>query len=179
MQTLPPSLCFAMIVGVAACRNSCTSSNPNRSPSNFLCPAAVRLNGASVIGLGHQITNLRFACQQGHSFAAVRFSRRREMLSCRAKLVRRSRFAPAAKPPFSSLRAAQRRSVSTSRNAQAAATNTRRGQSRSARLARQTQALFNRVMSLPANAANALPNHSLNRTHCGMRLKARHFILGL
>ncbi len=22
------------------------------------------------------------------------------------------------------------------------------------------------------------PNHSLNRTHCGMRLKARHFILG-
>ena len=23
------------------------------------------------------------------------------------------------------------------------------------------------------------PNHSLNRTHCGMRLKARHFILGL
>ncbi|MEF8747200.1 MAG: hypothetical protein V5B31_04935 [Candidatus Accumulibacter propinquus] len=25
----------------------------------------------------------------------------------------------------------------------------------------------------------ACPNHSLNRTHCGMRLKARHFILGL
>jgi hypothetical protein len=24
-----------------------------------------------------------------------------------------------------------------------------------------------------------MPNHSLNRTHCGMRLKARHFILGL
>ena len=23
-----------------------------------------------------------------------------------------------------------------------------------------------------------MPNHSLNRTHCGMRLKARHFILG-
>jgi hypothetical protein len=23
------------------------------------------------------------------------------------------------------------------------------------------------------------PNHSLNRTHCGMRLKALHFILGL
>ena len=34
-------------------------------------------------------------------------------------------------------------------------------------------------MSLPATAANALPNNSLNRTHCGMRLKARHFILGL
>ena len=26
---------------------------------------------------------------------------------------------------------------------------------------------------------NMLPNHSLNRTHCSMRLKARHFILGL
>ena len=24
-----------------------------------------------------------------------------------------------------------------------------------------------------------MPNHSLNRTHCGMRLMARHFILGL
>jgi len=24
-----------------------------------------------------------------------------------------------------------------------------------------------------------MPNHSLNRTHCGMRLKALHFILGL
>jgi hypothetical protein len=23
------------------------------------------------------------------------------------------------------------------------------------------------------------PNHSLNRTHCGMQLKARHLILGL
>jgi len=38
--------------------------------------------------------------------------------------------------------------------------------------------VFNRAMSLPANAANALPNNSLNRTHCGMRPKARHFILG-
>ena len=28
-------------------------------------------------------------------------------------------------------------------------------------------------------AVSVLPNHSLNRTHCGMRLKARHFILGL
>jgi len=31
---------------------------------------------------------------------------------------------------------------------------------------------------LPATAANALPNNSLNRTHCGMQLKARHFIMG-
>ena len=29
------------------------------------------------------------------------------------------------------------------------------------------------------HAKTLLPNHSLNRTHCGMRLKARHFILGL
>jgi hypothetical protein len=26
---------------------------------------------------------------------------------------------------------------------------------------------------------SVMPNHSLNRTHCGMWLKARHFILGL
>ncbi len=178
MQTLTPSLCFAMVVGVAACHNSRTSSNPNRRLNNLLCLAAVRLNGASVIGLGHQITSVRFACQPGHSFAAVRFSKRREMLSCRAKLVRRSRFAPAAKPPVSSSRATPRRSVSIARNAQAAETNTHRGQSRSARLARQTQAVFNRVTSLPANAANALPNHSLNRTHCGVPSFAPSFHSG-
>ena len=86
MQTLPPSLCFAMVVDVADCRDSCTSSNPNRRLSNLLCPAVVRLNGASVIGLGHQITNLRFACQPSHSIAAVRFSKRREMLCSRASL---------------------------------------------------------------------------------------------
>ncbi len=178
MQTLPPSLYFAMVVRVATCRNSRTRSNPNRRVSTLLCPAAVRLNSASVRGLGHQITSVRFACQPGHSFAAVHLSKRREMLSCRAKFVRRSRFAPAAKPPVSSSRTAPRRSVSITRNAQAAATNPRPGQSRSARLARQPQAVFNRLMSLPANAANALPNHSLNRTHCGVRLKALHFILG-
>ena len=168
MQTLPPSLCFAMAVGVAACRNSRTRSNPNRRLSNLLCLAAVRLNGTSVIGFGHQITSVRFACQPGHSFAAVRFSKRREMLSCRAKLVRRPRFAPAAKPPVSSSRAAPGRSVSIARNAEASAINKLHGQSRSARLARQSQAVFNRVKSLPAKAANALPNHSLNRTHCGV-----------
>jgi hypothetical protein len=27
--------------------------------------------------------------------------------------------------------------------------------------------------------ADYFANHSLNRTHCGMRLKARHFILDL
>ena len=28
------------------------------------------------------------------------------------------------------------------------------------------------------NATALMPNHSLNRTHCGVRPKARHFILG-
>ena len=169
MQTLPQTLCFAMVFRVATCRNSCAWSNPNRRVSTLLCLAAVRLNGASVIGLGHQITSVGFACQPGHSFAAVHFSKRREMLHSRAKLVRRSRFAPAAKPTVSSSRAAPRRSVSIVRNTQAAAINKLYSQSRSARLARQTQAVFSQVVSLPANAANALPNHSLNRTFCGMR----------
>ena len=31
----------------------------------------------------------------------------------------------------------------------------------------------------PGRTVKSGPNHSLNRTHCGMRLKARHFILGL
>ena len=179
MQTLPPTLCFAMVVPVATCCNSCTRSNPNRSVSTLLCLAAVRPNGAYVIGLGHQITSVGFACQPGHSFAAVHFSKRREILHSRAKLVRRSRFAPAAKPRVSSFRAPQRRSVSITRSTQAAARKEPLGQSSSARLARRAQAVFNRPMSLLATAANALPNNSLNRTHCGMRLKARHFILGL
>jgi len=35
-------------------------------------------------------------------------------------------------------------------------------------------------LGLPiAIAQKVLPNKSLNRTHCGMRPKARHFILGL
>jgi len=100
------------------------------------------------------------------------------MLASRAKHVLRSRFAPAAKPPVSSLRAAQRRSVSITRNAQATTVKMLLCHSSSVRLARRAQAVFNRLMPLPANAANALPNHSLNRTHCGVRLKARHFILG-
>ncbi len=33
--------------------------------------------------------------------------------------------------------------------------------------------------NMVAQAAAVLPNHSLNRTHCGMRQKALHFILGL
>jgi hypothetical protein len=38
-----------------------------------------------------------------------------------------------------------------------------------------------KVVAAITNVQNvaAWPNHSLNRTHCGMRLKARHFILGL
>ena len=37
---------------------------------------------------------------------------------------------------------------------------------------------WKRNINLAQNLA-VPPNHSLNRTHCGMRLKARHFILGL
>ncbi len=33
--------------------------------------------------------------------------------------------------------------------------------------------------NLSLQRCSVRPNHSLNRTHCGMRLKARHFILGL
>ena len=40
-------------------------------------------------------------------------------------------------------------------------------------------ALTRSRQSTMAHYAAAPPNHSLNRTHYGMRLKARHFILGL
>ena len=179
MQTVPPTLHLAVAAMVSVHRNGRfnTSQPHNRRPMHRL--RSPWQNGANVIRFGHQVAVVCFACQTSISITAVRFSLRREMLHSRAKLVRRSRFAPAAKPPVSSFRAAPGRSVSITRNAQAAARKEPLGQSSSARLARRAQAVFNRAMSLPATAANALPNNSLNRTHCGMRLKARHFILGL
>ena len=179
MQTLPPTLRLAVAAMASVyCNGRFNTSQPyNRRPMHWL--RAALQNGANVIRFGHPITVVGFACQASISITAVRFSQRREMLQSRANLVLRSRFAPAAKPTVSSSRAAPRRSVSIARSTQAAATNKLHGKSRSACLARQTQAVFNQVKSLPANAANALPNHSLNRTHCGMRLKALHFILGL
>ena len=160
---------FAMVASVRVKNEVCCSSR-NLGP--------IWQVSTQVIGPGRQVTSVGFAYQTSCSISAVRHPMRREMLASRAKLVRRSRFAPAAMPPVSSPRAAPRRSVSITRNAQAAARNELLGQSSSARLARPAQAVFNRAMSLPANAANALPNNSLNRTHCGMRPKARHFILG-
>ena len=169
MQTVPPTLRLAVAAMVSVHRNGRfdTGQPHNRRPMHWL--GAARHNGANIIRFGHQIAVLGFACQPSSSITAVRFSQRREILHSRAKLVRRSRFAPAAMPPVSLSRAAPRRCVSTARNTQATAFNKLHGQSRSARLARQTQAVFNQVVSLPANAANALPNHSLNRTFCGMR----------
>ena len=169
MQTLPPTLRLAVAAMASVyCNGRFNTSQPyNRRPMHWL--RAALQNGANVIRFGHQAAVVGFASQTSISITAVRFSQRREMLHSRAKLVRHSRFAPAAKPTVSSSRAAPRRSVSTARNIQAAAIYKLHGQSRSARLARQTQAVFNQVVSLPANAANALPNHSLNRTFCGMR----------
>ncbi len=178
MQTVQPLRRLAVNAEILSRCSGCPHSIQNNvcSPSRNLCP--IWQVSTSVIGPGHQVTGVVFAYQISCSISAVRYPMRREMLASRAKLVRRSRFAPAAMPPVSSPRAAPRRSVSITRNAQAAARNELLGQSSSARLARPAQAVFNRAMSLPANAANALPNNSLNRTHCGMRPKARHFILG-
>jgi len=169
MQTLQPSLRRAMFVEISSSRNGCLSSSQNEicCPSRNLDP--IWQVSTQVIGPGRRAASVGSAYQTSRSISAVRHPMRREMLASRANLVRRSRFAPAAKPPVSSSRAAPRRRVSTTRNTQAAAINKLHGQSRSARLARQTQAVFNQVGSLPANTANALPNHSLNRTFCGMR----------
>ena len=169
MQTVPPTLRLALAAMVSVHRNGCFNSSQPHARRLLHWLGAAWQSGAPVIGFGRQFAGVRFACQPSSSITAVRYSQRREMLHSRAKLVRLSRFAPAAKPPVSLPRAAPRRSVSTTRNTQAAAINKLHSQSRSARLARQTQAVFNQVVSLPANAANALPNHSLNRTFCGMR----------
>ena len=145
MQTVPPTLRLAVAAMVSVHRNGRfnTSQPHNRRPMHWL--TATWQNGASVIRFGHQAAVVGFASQTSISITAVRFSQRREMLHSRAKLVRRSRFAPAAKPPVSSFRAAPRRSVSITRNAQAAARKKPLGQSSSARLATPAQAVFNRA----------------------------------
>ena len=178
MQTVPPTLRLAVAAMVSVhCSGRFNTSQPhNRRLMHWL--SAAWQNGANIIRFGHQVAVVGFVCQTSISITAVRFSQRRKILHSGAELVRRSRFAPAAKPTVSSSRAAPWHSVSITRSAQAAARKEPLGQSSAARLARPAQAVFNRAMSLPANAANALPNNSLNRTHCGMRLKARHFILG-
>ena len=145
MQTLQPSLRLAMVVEITTYRNGCLSSSHNE----VCCPSrnlgAIWPISTQVAGPGRQITSVGFAWQTSRSISAVRHPMRREMLASRAKLVRRSRFAPAAKPPVSSFRAALGRSVSITRNAQAAARKEPLGQSSSARLARPAQAVFNRA----------------------------------
>ena len=178
MQTLQPSLRLAMVVEISTCRNGCPSSSQNEGCCTSRNLGTIWQVSTQVLGPGRQLTSVGFAYQTSRSTFAFRLPMRRAMLASRAKPVRRSRFAPAALPPVSSFRAAQRRSVYITRSAQAAARKEPLGQSSSARLARRAQAVFNRPMSLLATAANALPNNSLNRTHCGMRPKARHFILG-
>ena len=112
MQTVPPTLRLAVAAMVSVHRNGRfdTGQPHNRRPMHWL--GAARHNGANIIRFGHQIAVVGFACQPSSSITAVRFSQRREMLHSRAKLVRLSRFAPAAKPPVSLPRAAPRRSVS-------------------------------------------------------------------
>ena len=146
MQTVPPTLRLAVAAMVSVhCNGRFNTSQPhNRRLMHWL--SAAWQNGANIIRFGHQVAVVGFVCQTSISITAVRFSQRREMLHRRAKLVRCSRFAPAAKPPVSSSRAPPTRRVSTTRNTQAAAINKLHGQSWSARLARQTQAVFNQVV---------------------------------
>ena len=106
MQTVQPLRRLAVIAEILSRCSGCPHSIQNNvcSPSRNLCP--IWQVSTSVIGPGHQVTGVGFAYQIGRSISAVRHPMRREMLASRAKLVRRSRFAPAAKPPVSSFRAA-------------------------------------------------------------------------
>ena len=112
MQTVQPLRRLAVIAEILSRCSGRPHSIQNNvcSPSRNLCP--IWQVSTSVIGPGHQVTGVGFAYQISRSISAVRYPMRREMLASRAKLVRRSRFAPAAKPPVSLPRAAPRRSVS-------------------------------------------------------------------
>ena len=106
MQTVQPLRRLAVVaespVFCSGCRNSI--QNLVCCPSRNLGP--IRQVSTQIISPGRQVTSVDFAYQSSRSISAVRHPMRREMLASRAKLVRRSRFAPAAKPPVSSFRAA-------------------------------------------------------------------------
>ena len=171
MQTVQPLRRLAVIAEILSRCSGRPHSIQNNvcSPSRNLCP--IWQVSTSVIGPGHQVTGVGFAYQTSRSISAVRIPMRREMLASRAKLVRRSRFAPAAKPPVSSFRAAPGRSVSITHNAQAAARKEPLGQSSSARLARPAQAVFNRACHcLPPPRMRCLTTRSTGPiAACGQR----------
>ena len=108
MQTVPPTLRLALAAMVSVHRNGCFNSSQPHDRRLLHWLGAAWQSGAPVIGFGRQFAGVRFACQPSSSITAVRYSQRREMLHSRAKLVRLSRFAPAAKPPVSLPRAAPR-----------------------------------------------------------------------
>ena len=118
-------------------------------------------------------------CQMPSAKFAARLPERSEMSQAREKSVHRWRFAPAccaAQSVLQALRtsAAQVTACSTTRvllASKAFGLNTCRAPCQRCRVSVQS----GHAISRPKPP----PNHSLNRTHCGMRLKARHFILGL
>ena len=95
------------------------------------------------------------------------------------KLVHRWRFVPACCAALSVLQALRTSAAQGCRSVKHSGGSGRQAlaSTSAARLAIAAGSVFNRVM--PSQGQKLPPNHSLNRTHCGMRLKALHFILGL
>ena len=178
MQTLRPSLRLAMVIEISTSRNGCLGSSQKRSLLPFAQPSptlASQHASPRSWAPSHQ-RRLRLPNKPLHLCCSHPYAPRNVAQPCNASSSLALRACGKAASQF--IPRCARRSVSITRSAQAAANEGPHGQSSSARLARQAQAVFNQAMSLPATAANALPNNSLNRTHCGMRPKARHFILG-
>ena len=168
-----------MVVEISASRNGCLSSSQKRSllPFAQTWPKLASQHASQRSWAPSYQHQLRLPNKPFHFCCSPPYAPRNVGQPCKASSSLALRACGKAASQF--IPRCARRSVSINRSAQAAAHKEPHGQSSSARLARPAQAVFNRAMSLPATAANALPNNSLNRTHCGMRLKARHFILGL
>ena len=171
MQTVPTSVRFAKSAGFALHALSVRHGFgiPASSFGSAFHASLGNLFRAFAIGLGRPAVTFRCALQPSHSASAVRFSQRLEMLSGRAKSVRRLHFALAALPPASSSSAAPRRSASTRPQALGQLPPTKyQGQLGQFVLpASQLQCSIGSSRSHTA-AKNVLPNQSLNRTRCGM-----------
>ena len=103
MQTIPAPVFFASTAGFASPAPSTFHRFDASAPALSGGPAIKPSNSpvASFNGVGSSALAMRCVLQQGQSASAVRLSERSEILLRRAKLVRCSRFAPAAQPPVS------------------------------------------------------------------------------
>ncbi len=179
MQTLQPSLRLAMVVELSTSRNGCLSSSQKRSLLPFPQPwpnLASHHASHRSWAPSHQ-RRLRLPNKLLHLCCSPPYAPRNVGQPCKASSSLALRACGKAASQFISRCARAQRLHHSQRSG--GCTQRASWPIKFGAPCKASTSSVQSGMSLLATAANALPNNSLNRTHCGMRLKARHFILGL